>query len=196
MSGHARGEQIEEAELISRAREGSDAAWHSLVLAHQDAIFRLAYLLLGDRDEAEDVAQDTFIRAYHALSTFDDTRPLRPWLIAIATNLVRNRRRSLGRYLAAIRRSIQAEPQPVVTLGERTGQEWEAQTLWQAVRRLKAVEQEVIYLRYFLEMSEADMANALQVAPGTVKSRLHRAVARLRTVVDADFPALREERQI
>ena len=196
MSGHARGEQIEEAELISRAREGSDAAWHSLVLAHQDATFRLAYLLLGDRDEAEDVAQDTFIRAYHALSTFDDTRPLRPWLIAIATNLVRNRRRSLGRYLAAIRRSIQAEPQPVATLGERTGQEWEAQTLWQAVRRLKAAEQEVIYLRYFLEMSEADMANALQVAPGTVKSRLHRAVARLRTVVDADFPALREERQI
>jgi RNA polymerase sigma-70 factor (ECF subfamily) len=181
MSGYEGGRQVEEAELVNRAREGSDAAWHSLVYAHQEAIFRLTYLLLGDRDEAEDVAQDTFIRAFHALGTFDETRPLRPWLLAIATNLVRNRRRSCGALLAAMRRAIQAEPPPVTTLGERTGQEWEAQTLWQAVRRLRAAEQEVVYMRYFLEMSEADMASALQVAPGTVKSRLHRALARLRT---------------
>ncbi len=51
-------------------------------------------------------------------------------------------------------------------------------------------------MRYFLELSEAEMAGALQVAPGTVKSRLHRAMARLRSVVERDFPALREERQI
>jgi len=79
-------------------------------------------------------------------------------------------------------------------LGDSTERQWEAETLRKAVRRLKPGEQEVVYMRYFLELSEADMAAALQVAPGTVKSRLHRAMARLRSVVERDFPALREER--
>jgi RNA polymerase sigma-70 factor (ECF subfamily) len=185
-----------EAELIHRARQGDDAAWGALVGAHQEALFRLAYLLLGDADAAADVAQDAFVRAFHALAHFDTTRPLRPWLLRITGNLARNQRRSLGRYWAAVRRWIEAAPPPVTTLGDRTAQEWEAQTLWQAVRRLRPAEQEVIYLRYFLDLSEAEMAGALEVPPGTVKSRLHRAMARLRTVVDQEFPALREERQL
>jgi RNA polymerase sigma-70 factor (ECF subfamily) len=150
--------------------------------------------LLGDAHEAEDVAQDTFIRAFRALHTFDTTRSLRPWLLTIASNLSHNKRRSVGRYLGALRR-FYSEPEPVAHLGERSGQQWEAQTLWQAVKRLNPHEQEVVYLRYFLEMSEAEMARTLQVAPGTVKSRLHRALNRLRKVVDVEFPALREERQ-
>jgi RNA polymerase sigma-70 factor (ECF subfamily) len=83
----------------------------------------------------------------------------------------------------------------VVFIGEHTAQQWEAQTLWQAVRRLRPAEQEVVYMRYFLDLSEAEMARALGVAAGTVKSRLHRALDRLRNVVDHEFPALREERQ-
>jgi RNA polymerase sigma-70 factor (ECF subfamily) len=185
---------VSEADLIVRARQGSDVAWHTLVTEHQAAIFRLAYLLLGDADEAADLAQDVFIRAFRALDRFDTTRPLRPWLLRIAANAAHNRRRSVQRYLAALRRQVQAEPAPVTFLGERSGQRWEAQTLWQAVRRLRPVDQEVIYLRYFLDLSEAEMAGALDVAPGTVKSRLHRALGRLRTVVDQEFPALREER--
>jgi RNA polymerase sigma-70 factor, ECF subfamily len=62
------------------------------------------------------------------------------------------------------------------------------------VRRLNTQEQEVVYLRYFLDLSEAEMSATLDVPPGTVKSRLHRAMRRLRSVVDEDFPALREER--
>ena len=85
---------------------------------------------------------------------------------------------------------------PVTTLGERSAQQWEAQTLWEAVRRLSEREQEVVYLRYFLDLSEAEMAAALDVPPGTIKSRLHRALRRLRMVVDEEFPALREERYI
>ena len=68
--------------------------------------------------------------------------------------------------------------------------------MWEAVRRLSSREQEVVYLRYFLDLSEAEMAAALDVPPGTVKSRLHRALGRLRAVVDQDFPALREERLV
>jgi len=185
-----------EADLISRARRGDEAAWTTLVEAHQEALFRLAYLLLGDADAAADVAQEAFVRAFHALDRFDAARPLRPWLLRITANVARNQRRSLGRYWAAVRRWMAAAPPPVTTLGERTAQEWEAHTLWQAVRRLRPAEQEVVYLRYFLDLSEAEMAGALAVPPGTVKSRLHRAIGRLRTVVDQEFPALREERQL
>ena len=183
-------------DLISRARRGDDAAWETLVRDHQEAIFRLAYLLLGDAHDAEDLAQEVFVRAFRALNTFDAGRPLRPWLLKITTNLAHNYRRSLGRYLAMVKRAIISSPEPVTSLGERSSQQWEAQTLWEAVGRLSAHEQEVVYLRYFLDLSEAEMAAALDVPPGTVKSRLHRALRRLRMVVDEEFPALREERLI
>ncbi len=68
---------MSEAKLIGRARQGDEAAWEILVRQHQEAAFRLAYLLLGDADEAEDVAQETFIRAFRSLDRFDPDRPLR-----------------------------------------------------------------------------------------------------------------------
>jgi RNA polymerase sigma-70 factor, ECF subfamily len=191
---------LNDIERIGRAREGDQAAWEALVSEHQEAIFRLAYLLLGDAQEAEDVAQETFVRAFRALDRFDTDRfsSMRPWLLSIATNLARNRRRSVGRYMAALRRMVQAVPpeEAVASLGERSVPQWEEQTLWQAIKRLRPAEQEIVYMRYFLEMSEADMASALGMPHGTVKSRLHRALSRLRLVVDKEFPALREERQI
>jgi RNA polymerase sigma-70 factor (ECF subfamily) len=88
---------LDEPTLIRLAVNGDATAWEPLVLAHQQAVFRLAYLLLGDPDEAEDVAQETFLRAWRALKGFDSTRPLRPWLLSIAANLSRNRYRSAGR---------------------------------------------------------------------------------------------------
>jgi RNA polymerase sigma-70 factor (ECF subfamily) len=69
-----------------------------------------------------------------------------------------------------------------------------AHTLWQAIRRLGRSDQEILYMRYFLELGETDVATALQIAPGTVKSRQHRALIRLRKVVATEFPDLREER--
>ncbi len=186
---------LNDAHLIDRARRGDEAAWEELVREHQAAIFRLAYLMLASASDAEDTAQEAFIRAVRGLKDFDETRPLRPWLLSIVANLARNRRRSIGRYLQAITRAGRAEPEPVTFLGERSGQHWEAQTLWQAVRRLPRIDQEIIYLRYFLDLSESETAGALHVAPGTVKSRHHRAMSRLRAIVDTEFPALREERE-
>lgn len=168
-----------------------------LVDHHQQAIFRLAYLLLGDADEAEDVAQEAFIRAFYALDLFDLARPLRPWLYRITINLAHNRRRSVGRYLAALGRWFQQESEPVgPTPQEQQLQQWEAQTLWQAVRHLNQADQEIVYLRYFLELSVAETAEIMNIAPGTVKSRLHRVLNRLREVVSKEFPALKEERAV
>ncbi len=190
-----------EAELITQARQGDGAAWEALLREHQQPAFRLAYLLLGDADDAADTVQDAFIRAYRALDRFDVSRPLRPWLLRITSNLARNRRRSIGRYLNALRRLIVAEPELIAnTRGEnlnaalraRTESQQAAHTLWQAVRRLSATDQEIIYLRYFLDLSEAEAAGTLEVAPGTVKSRTHRALARLREIVTKEFPSLRE----
>lgn len=186
---------VSDVKLIQQARQGDDVAWSTLVGQHQTAIFRLAYLLLGRADEAEDVAQESLIRAFHALDSFDPTRPLRPWLLQITKNVARNRQRAMGRYLAAIRRWFQAEQPPAITVpADEAGPRWEAETLWQAIRRLRTDDQEIIYLRYFLELSVAETAETLQIAPGTVKSRLHRALSRLRQIIEVHFPALPEER--
>jgi RNA polymerase sigma-70 factor (ECF subfamily) len=190
-----------DAELVTAARAGDDLAWEAVMRAHEAAAFRLAYLLLGDADDAADVAQEAFIRAYRALERFDVSRPLRPWLLRITANLARNRQRSLGRYLNALRRLVSTDPDLdekrrgehlSAALRARTEAQAAAHTLWQAVRRLNAAEQEIIYLRYFLELSEAEAASTLEMPPGTVKSRTHRALARLRELVTREYPSLRE----
>jgi RNA polymerase sigma-70 factor (ECF subfamily) len=159
--------------------------------AHQEPVFRLAYLLLGDPDEAEDVAQETFVRAYRALKGFDPERPLRPWLLRIAANLAHNRHRSLGRYLAAMTRFSRQNPDAIAPT-TTTKPEDDSQALWQAVRQLARPFQEVIYLRYFLDMSESEMVDTLEVSAGTIKSRLHRAISKLREIIEHDFPELKE----
>ena len=180
-----------EAELARRARRADAAAWETIVRRYQVPIFRLAYLILGDAAEAEDAAQETFLRAYGALGRFDDARPLRPWLLSIAANLARNRRRSLGRYWAAMQRAFLAEPRRHHAPPERTPAS-DARRLREAVGRLRPDARDVVYLRYFLGLSEAETAAALDIPPGTAKSRHSRALAQLRAIIDADYPDLRE----
>lgn len=198
-SARRRPDIVSQTDLIAHARRGDADAWEVLVREHQQAVFRLAYLLLGDAAEADDVAQETFIRAYRALERFDASRPLRPWLLRIASNLARNQRRSLGRYLSALQRLVALDPEARARASPQRQPEAQggpsaedAHNLWQAVRRLGPADEEIIYLRYFLDLSEAEAATALQVAPGTVKSRTHRALGRLREVVQREFPSLQE----
>ena len=177
----------EEGDWVRAACQGDAQAWEQLVQIYQQPIFRLAYLLLGDADDAEDVAQETLIRAYRSLGSFDPSRPLRPWLLRITANLSHNWRRSAGRSLMALQRLFRRElpPEPPSQLAE---QEMEAEMLWQAVRQLSQADQQVIYLRFFLDCPEAETAQVLGVAVGTVKSRQHRALARLRAVLEKDYP--------
>ncbi len=157
----------------------------------QEAIFRLAYLLLGDAGDAEDVAQEAFIRAFRYLNTFDSSRPLRPWLLGITANLARNRRRSIGRYVYHLARMARLTPPDVIDPEQETTRRAEATLLWKAVRRLSADDQEIIYLRYFMDYSVDEVAETLNIAAGTVKSRLSRALERLRGVAREEFPMLR-----
>ena len=134
------------------------------------------------------MAQETFIRTLQHLDRFDESLPLRPWLLRIASNLSRNRKRAVGRYWNALQRLGRRE----IEAGQGLNRD-DAQLLWQAIRRLKHADQQLIYLRYFLEVPEAEMASILEVPRGTVKSRLHRGLNRLRNVVETEFPDLQTD---
>jgi RNA polymerase sigma factor (sigma-70 family) len=170
-----------EAELVARARRGDVGAYEALVAAYQEVAFRTSYLILGDAGEAEDATQEAFVKAYRALERFREGSPFRPWLLRITANAARNRRRSAGRRLGLQLRVQSAEP--------RDGSEPSAEStalvaerrreLLDAVKALSADDRLVIGARYFLDLSEAEIAEMAGVARGTVKSRLARARARL-----------------
>lgn len=183
----------DESVLVRRACQGEAGAWERLIALHQVAAFRLAYLLLGDADEAEDAVQEGLIRAYRSLGRFDQARPFRPWLMRIVTNVTRNQRRSWGRYRGMVKRLLGQMPALSPSLSNPNDQRERNQTLWQAIQQLPSASQELIYLRYFLDLSESEMAETVGVPIGTIKSRLHRSLAKLRTIVETDFKELKIE---
>ena len=175
------GRPLDELELIERARGGDVAAYEELVRAYQDLAFRAA-CLIGGADEAEDAVQDGFVKAYRALSRFRTGLPFRPWLLRIVTNEARNRRRAAGRRASLVVRAIEDRPaDDVVSSPEEAVLAHEQHlALAAAVSRLRDDDRLVVTCRYLLQLSEAETATALDIPPGTVKSRLSRALARLR----------------
>ena len=161
--------------------------------AHQGIAFRTAYLVVGSAAEAEEAAQEGFVKAYRALGRFRPGSPFRPWLLQIVVNEARNRRRSEGRRAAlALRAAAEAatgrrridpqsssggaapSPEGELLAGE------DRERLLAAVNGLREEERLVIACRYFLELSEEETAAALGVRVGTVKSRTSRALEHLR----------------
>ena len=173
---------MEDSQLVELARRGDADAYEELVRRHQDVAFRAAYLVAGDAGEAEEAAQEGFIRAYYALDRFRPGAPFRPWLLRIVTNEARNRRRSAGRrarlalQVAGVRPSDDAAPSPEAAALDHENQ----RELLAALAKLTERDRLVIAYRYFFEMSEAEMAEVLACPAGTVKSRLSRALGRLR----------------
>ncbi|MEO6350318.1 MAG: sigma-70 family RNA polymerase sigma factor [Candidatus Limnocylindrales bacterium] len=175
-----------EADLIERARHGDVTAFEALVRAHQEVAFRTAWIAAGGADDAEDAAQEGFMKAFAALPRFRPDAPFRPWLLTIVANEARNRRRSASRRHALALRVPEAtatdnvsEPSPeaAILATERRHE------LLEALQRLGAADREVVAYRYLLELSEAETAAALGIPVGTAKSRLSRALSRLRAVM-------------
>jgi RNA polymerase sigma-70 factor (ECF subfamily) len=181
------GRPLEDSELAERARRGDIAAYEELVRRYQDVAFRAAYLITGNAQEAEDAAQEAFIKAFYALGRFRQGAPFRPWLLRIVTNEARNRQRSVNRrtrlalQVAGVRPSDDAAPSPEAAALAREDQ----RELLDGLAELPEGDRLVIAYRYFFEMTEAEMAAALDCRPGTVKSRLSRALGRLRERVTA-----------
>jgi RNA polymerase sigma-70 factor, ECF subfamily len=174
----------DESELVERARRGDENAYEELVRAHQGIAFRTAYLVVGSAAEAEEAAQEGFVKAFRALGRFRPGSPFRPWLLQIVANEARNRRRSEGRRAAlAVRAAADPQsssggaapsPEGALLAGE------DRERLLAAVNGLREEERLVIACRYFLELSEEETAAALGVRIGTVKSRTSRALEHLR----------------
>ena len=178
--------------VILRARQGDPEAFAALVRKYEEAAFRAAYLIVRDEAEAQDVAQEAFVRAYRSLGRLDASQPFRPWLLRIVTNLALNSRRGSRRRDAMTERykrdigqdSGTRSPEAAAEAGEY------AQRVWQAVGALRPRDQTLLYLRYFLDASEEETAAAIGRPVGTVKSRLHRALRRLRGVIEERYPDL------
>ena len=180
------GRPEEDAELFARAQRGNVDAYEEIVQRYQQLAFRTAYVITRSAAEAEEAAQDAFVKAYRALGSFRTGAEPRPWLLRIVANEARNRVRSAGRRqrlelrLAEGFRQGDAAPSPEAAAVDAD----ERRRLIGLVNELDENDRQVIASRYFLELNSEETAAALGIPEGTVKSRLFRALNRLREKVE------------
>src|SRR5467141_563369 len=172
--------------LIARAQRGDTAAYEEIVQRYEQMAFRTAYVITGSTADAEDAAQEGFVKAYRALASFRPEAEPRPWLLRIVANEARNRFRSAGRrHQLELRVAERFRPGDAAPSPEAAAVAAEDHTrLLAHVNGLSQEDRQVIASRYFLELSGEETAAALGIPEGTVKSRLSRALTRLRERVE------------
>jgi len=175
--------------LLDRLRAGDVRAFEELVTAHQHRVFGLAWRMLGDRAEAEEVAQEAFLRAHRAVADFRGEAKLSTWLYAITSRLCLSRLSSADRRVTrqgeeALVRLRNGNPDAATRI-ERG--ELEA-ALHRAVAELPEDRRIVVVLRDLEGLSYEEIAEALDLPLGTVRSRLHRARMDLRDKLERFFP--------
>jgi RNA polymerase sigma-70 factor (ECF subfamily) len=181
--------------LANRLARDVDAAFPALVADHQDRLYTIALRLLGDRRDAEEVAQDALVRAFRAMHGYPRERivalKLRPWLASITVNLARNRRRrlddrqppgSLEPMLdAGFDPPADGRSAPAIAAARRETQ----QELAEALLRLTPAVRSAIVLRHVDGLSLAETAEALGRPEGTIKAQVHRGLRELRALLEA-----------
>ncbi len=168
-----------EGALIRRCRRGDEEAWAELVRNHQDGVYRTAYRLLENHDDALEAAQETFLSAYRGMGGFRGDSSFRTWLITIAarqaTGLLKRRRDWSV---------LDEEDTPGDDLANGTPADRETHDLiLSAVRKLDTPGRVILILREFEGLAYREIAEALDLPLGTVESRLYRARARLRKIL-------------
>jgi RNA polymerase sigma-70 factor (ECF subfamily) len=171
------GERANDSEWIHRAKQGDDDAFTRLVEVYQVPVYNLCYRMLGNPVEAEDAAQETFLRAYRGLSRYDPERRFVTWLLSIASHhcIDRLRRRrypiqSLDELLPSQQKSDD-KPGPEAAL---TAKE-EREGVREMLGHLGDLDRAALILRYWYDLSYEDIAQSLSTSVSAVKSRLHRA---------------------
>lgn len=184
---------LPEDELVSLAKEGDPSAWDELARRYRRPAYLLALQLLGNPDDALDVAQDALLRFFTKLHRFQDGRPVQPWLLAI----VRNRARDLMRR-RKVRRS---EPlagdddqhyrpelvDPRLGPHRKAHQAELRRKVWQALGELSETQKEILVLRDYQDLSYSEIAEVLGIPIGTVMSRLHRARAAMARLLADEY---------
>ena len=179
-------------QLLARLRAGERDMFGTLVRRYERELFGYLRRYLGDDDLADDVFQNTFVQVYLKIQQYEPGRPVRPWLYAIATNqaidaLRRRNRRADQRADAVTSTDEDGRPRPLFDLLPAAGdappdaadREEQRELVRAAVERLPDLLRQVVVMAYFQGLKYRDVADALGIPVGTVKSRLHAALARL-----------------
>ncbi|MGA3039130.1 MAG: RNA polymerase sigma factor [Vulcanimicrobiaceae bacterium] len=179
-------------ELLAHAlADDVDLAFEQVVRTYQDRIVSVAARSLGDRQRAEEVAQDVFVRAYRALVTYDRPRirklRLRSWLYAITLNLIRNAVRGKRLRTVGLERD-DGSPRPIADPKPTPEAQAEARVEWQlvggAIAKLSPKLRDAFVLRYVEELSYDEIAEALSQPVGTVKANAHRGLMNVRAFLE------------
>jgi len=174
----AGGRRRSEAALVRAAQRGTEEALEELFRRHWRRAHRAAFLVVGDRAAAEDIAQESFLAAIRALDRFDRRRPFGPWLHRITVNRAIDyaRARTL-RSEGALFDGVEGEAAPPDGLSD---------ALVAALMGLSPEHRAVVVMRHVLECTPGEIADALDIPRGTVNSRLRRALDRLRPIVEQE----------
>ncbi|MET8145922.1 RNA polymerase sigma factor [Sphaerisporangium sp. NPDC005288] len=174
-------------EAITRSLAGDLAAYEVLVARYSAVAHRTA-ALLGAGQEAEDVVQEAFVKAFRHLATFRRDAAFRPWLLRIVANETHTMTRSRGRRAELVLKAgaepdlrVPDDPEGAAIATDRRAR------LLEAVRTLPDRERQAVVCRYFLQLSEAETAEVLGWPVGSVKSRTFRGLARLRKEVGGEL---------
>jgi RNA polymerase sigma-70 factor (ECF subfamily) len=181
-----------ESELILRAKRGDRKAFESLTRAYLPRIYRTAYAYLRNVEDASDVCQDTFLRAYRSFSRFDEKRPFYPWLYQILKNLCINRMRRRKHRVTStdqVESFRSGYPGPESELLRKE----EAETVRKALDNLPDMHREILILRTYDGASYAEISEMLSVPQGTVMSRLYNARLKLKKAIESMEGAVRHE---
>lgn len=172
--------------LVAQSRAGGQEAFEQLVLRHKDRVYTLAYRVLGDHGEAEDVTQETFLRAYERLADFRGEARFSTWLYRICHNLCANRFQKKNREVGT---DSAPEAGPSGTMGsydQLVTKERRSLLNW-ALSHLKVESREVILLYHTDHLSYEEIASVVGHPVGTVRSRLHRGREELKEILRPYF---------
>jgi RNA polymerase sigma-70 factor (ECF subfamily) len=179
-----------EIEWLRRAQQGDDTAFSRLVEVYQKPVYNLCYRMLGNAGDAEDAAQETFIRAYKALRRYDPSRKFSTWLLTIASNycIDQHRKRKLPTFSYD---SYENPDIPEKSKGMEAlmMQEEYQQQISSLLDELKPKDRSAVVMRYWYDYSYEEISEALSLSVSAVKSRLHRA---RQTLADAWLQAQQE----
>jgi len=167
-------------EWIQQAKQGNQDAFAELVYNYQDAVYNLTYRMLGERAEAEDAAQETFLRAYLHLYRYDAERSFKTWLLSIASNHCIDRLRKRRIRWLSLDDPLPSESALALSSSEPTPEEWtlkneRGQGIQRLLDELAPEYRAAVILRYWYDYSYIDIANTLETTESAIKSRLFRA---------------------
>lgn len=178
-----------EQDLLAAAVQGDRKAFGQVVRLYQRRAYAAAYCLVGNRDDALDLSQDAFVKAFNAMKRFDLSMPFYPWLHRIIRNtslnyLKKKKRRGESSLNHMMDNGFDARDNGRSPLDSATRAELLA-GIKRAMEELTPEQQEILRLRHFMELSYAEIATALDIPQGTVMSRLHGARKKLRAAMEA-----------